>query len=43
MAHKIQLINTLAITSGGTGAPNFSLFKSKLLLRACFCGLKYMW
>lgn len=27
-------------TSGGTGAVNFNLFKSKLLLRACFCGLK---
>lgn len=27
-------------TSGGVGAFNFNLFKSKLLLRACLCGLK---
>lgn len=26
-------------TCGGTGAFNFNLFKSKLLLRACLCGL----
>lgn len=30
----------LKITSGGTGAFNFNLFKSKLLLRACLCGLE---
>lgn len=29
-------------TSGGVGAFNFNLFKSKLLLRACLCGLKSM-
>lgn len=39
---RTSMVADAVSTSGGVGAFNFNLFKSKLLLRACLCGLKSM-